>query len=109
MYDRHRNALVCRFDRLMFPVRNGVPIMDLEQAHKLSASDDPNMLGIGTDSHSSGEFLACVLYLRGHSCTICLESLAGQGSTALAGKPLIQHVYERVQAARFDVYYCGHG
>jgi uncharacterized protein YbaR (Trm112 family) len=38
----HRAAmvLVCRADRLAFPVRDGIPIM-LEEEAKILASDDP--------------------------------------------------------------------
>ena len=38
----HRDAqqLVCRVDRLAFPVRDGIPVMLEEEARKLSG-DDP--------------------------------------------------------------------
>ena len=38
----HRDAeqLVCRVDRLAFPVRDGIPVMLEEEARKL-AGDDP--------------------------------------------------------------------
>lgn len=38
-YLRAEQLLVCRFDRLAYPIRDGVPVM-LEEARQLSA-DDP--------------------------------------------------------------------
>jgi hypothetical protein len=34
-YDKDNAELICRFDKLAFPVRNGVPIMLVEQARKI--------------------------------------------------------------------------
>ena len=39
-YQREPQVLVCRMDRLAFPVRDGVPVMLEEQARQLAA-DDP--------------------------------------------------------------------
>jgi uncharacterized protein YbaR (Trm112 family) len=37
---RDPEQLVCRFDRLAFPVRDGIPVM-LESEARVLASDDP--------------------------------------------------------------------
>jgi tetraacyldisaccharide 4'-kinase len=39
MYDRDQQLLVCRADRLAFPIRDGVPIMLQEEARILESSD----------------------------------------------------------------------
>ena len=39
-YQRDAGVLVCRMDRLAFPVRDDVPVMLEEEARQLSA-DDP--------------------------------------------------------------------
>jgi len=39
-YAREAQLLVCRMDRLAFPVRDGVPVMLEEEARQLAA-DDP--------------------------------------------------------------------
>jgi len=39
-YQRETQVLVCRMDRLAFPVRDGVPVMLEEEARQLAA-DDP--------------------------------------------------------------------
>ncbi len=39
-YQREAQLLVCRFDRLAYPVRDEVPVMLEEEARQLSA-DDP--------------------------------------------------------------------
>lgn len=31
-YDKDQQELVCRFDKLAFPIRNGVPIMLVDEA-----------------------------------------------------------------------------
>ncbi len=41
-YRRPEQVLVCRLDRLAYPVREGVPVMLEEEARQLSA-DDPLM------------------------------------------------------------------
>ncbi len=40
IYRREAGVLVCRVDRLAYPVRDGVPVMLEEEARQL-ASDDP--------------------------------------------------------------------
>ena len=39
-YDRDKQELICRPDRLAFPIRDGIPIMLDDQARVLEA-DDP--------------------------------------------------------------------
>jgi uncharacterized protein YbaR (Trm112 family) len=39
-YQREAHVLVCRLDRLAYPVRDGVPVMLEEEARQLTA-DDP--------------------------------------------------------------------
>ena len=39
-YAREAQLLVCRMDRLAFPIRDGVPVMLEEEARQLAA-DDP--------------------------------------------------------------------
>ena len=40
IYRREADALVCRLDRLAYPIRDGVPVMLEEEARQLGA-DDP--------------------------------------------------------------------
>lgn len=40
IYRRDAGVLVCRMDRLAYPVRDGVPVMIEEEARQLGA-DDP--------------------------------------------------------------------
>lgn len=40
LYRREAQALVCRLDRLAFPVRDDIPVMLEEEARQLAA-DDP--------------------------------------------------------------------
>lgn len=39
-HDRQRAELVCRADRLAFPIRDGVPVMLESEARELSSSTD---------------------------------------------------------------------
>jgi uncharacterized protein YbaR (Trm112 family) len=39
-YQREARVLVCRLDRLAYPIRDGVPVMLEEEARQLTA-DDP--------------------------------------------------------------------
>lgn len=39
-YERDEGLLICRADRLAFPIREGIPIM-LEDEARVLASDDP--------------------------------------------------------------------
>lgn len=38
-YQRDRNELVCRVDRLAYPVRDDVPVMLVEEARELSTEE----------------------------------------------------------------------
>jgi uncharacterized protein YbaR (Trm112 family) len=38
-YRRTEDVLVCRFDRLGYPVRDGIPIMIEEEAQRLSSEE----------------------------------------------------------------------
>jgi len=40
VHHREQQVLVCRADRLAFPIKDGIPIM-LEEEAKLLAADDP--------------------------------------------------------------------
>ncbi len=40
LYRREASVLVCRMDRLAYPIRDGVPVMLEEEARQLGA-DDP--------------------------------------------------------------------
>jgi len=43
-YSRGTNELVCRAERLAFPIRDGIPVM-LEEESRSLASDDPILAG----------------------------------------------------------------
>jgi uncharacterized protein YbaR (Trm112 family) len=42
--ERAAQALVCRFDRLAFPIRDGIPVM-LENEARVLEADDPLLAG----------------------------------------------------------------
>lgn len=42
-YDKAANELICRFDKLAYPIRDGIPIMLIEEARSL--------IGDGNDSN----------------------------------------------------------
>lgn len=48
-HDRQRNELVCKADRMAFPIRDGIPMM-LESAARETGVDAPNVgtPGVGT-------------------------------------------------------------
>lgn len=39
-YDKGAEELICRHDRLAFPIRDGIPVMLEDEARKLSAAGD---------------------------------------------------------------------
>ncbi|WP_218310671.1 Trm112 family protein [Alteromonas antoniana] len=39
VYDSDNSALVCRFDRLRFPVKEGIPVLIEEKATQMSLED----------------------------------------------------------------------
>jgi uncharacterized protein YbaR (Trm112 family) len=38
-YDRDAQELICKFDKLAFPIKKGVPIMIVEQARSIPPQD----------------------------------------------------------------------
>ncbi len=36
LYDHHGQELICRVDKLAYPIRNDIPIMLLDEARKLT-------------------------------------------------------------------------
>lgn len=42
VYDKPRAELVCRIDRLAYPIRDDIPVMLEEEARKLTAEELPN-------------------------------------------------------------------
>jgi len=40
LYDSQKDELLCHFDRIAYPVRNGVPIMLVDEARKLEEEDN---------------------------------------------------------------------
>lgn len=39
LYQKKDNELVCRFDRLAFPIREGIPVMLEQEARSLSTEE----------------------------------------------------------------------
>ena len=39
-YDKKAQELICRLDRLAYPIRDGIPVMLEEEARELSADED---------------------------------------------------------------------
>lgn len=53
-HDQSRQELVCQYDKLAFPIKNGIPVMLSQEARSLSADADTPANGIpatGTDIH----------------------------------------------------------
>lgn len=38
-YDRERQELVCRVDRLAYPIRDGIPVMLADEARPMTAEE----------------------------------------------------------------------
>jgi len=51
-YDRQRQELICRADRLAFPIRDGVPVMLEDEARELDDTDQPSPAPAGTPQAS---------------------------------------------------------
>ena len=85
---RAASVLVCRADRLAFPIRDGMPVMLEEEARVLTAGR----------SAAGALRRACT----GSSFRRAMPStrLPGKPLLELAGKPLIQWVYERALRSR---------
>jgi len=41
VYHRERQELVCKGDRLAYPVKDGIPVMLEDEARKLNADEEP--------------------------------------------------------------------
>lgn len=40
VYDRKQQELICRLDRLAYPVRDGIPVMLVDEARELPADEE---------------------------------------------------------------------
>ncbi|MDQ3186946.1 MAG: Trm112 family protein [Pseudomonadota bacterium] len=40
LYKKSENELICKADRLVFPIRDGIPVMLEDEARKLSAEEE---------------------------------------------------------------------
>jgi len=40
IYDKKASELICRLDRLAFPVRDGIPVMLTDEARELPADEE---------------------------------------------------------------------
>jgi len=38
-YDKNHKELICRFDRLAFPIRDGIPVMLEDEARELTSDE----------------------------------------------------------------------
>lgn len=47
-YDRQHQELICRADRLAFPIRDGVPVMLEDEARELDDTGQPSPAPAGT-------------------------------------------------------------
>ena len=41
VFNRERQELVCKADRLAYPIRDGIPVMLEDEARKLGADEEP--------------------------------------------------------------------
>ncbi|RBW47869.1 hypothetical protein DS885_00755 [Psychromonas sp. B3M02] len=39
-YDKQKNELICKFDHLAYPVRDGIPALLYTEARKMSADEE---------------------------------------------------------------------
>jgi UPF0434 protein HS_0657 len=39
-YDEQHQRLICRFEKLAYPIKNGIPVLLAEQAETLSPSEE---------------------------------------------------------------------
>ncbi len=42
IYDKKAAELICRFDRLAFPIRDDIPVMLVDEARELAADEEIN-------------------------------------------------------------------
>lgn len=54
-HDRNRQELICKADRLAFPIRDGMPIMLVEQARDITQAPVPAEPAGPGDAPSSGQ------------------------------------------------------
>ncbi|MEE1673035.1 Trm112 family protein [Agarivorans aestuarii] len=40
-YDKPNNELVCKFDRLAYPIKDGIPVLLVNEAREMSANELP--------------------------------------------------------------------
>ena len=40
VYIKQANELICKFDRLAFPIRDGIPVMLVDEARELPADEE---------------------------------------------------------------------
>lgn len=40
IYKKDKNELICKFDRLAFPIRDDIPVMLEEQARRLNSDEE---------------------------------------------------------------------
>lgn len=40
VYDRAKQQLICRFDKIAYPIRDGIPIMLEDQAQQISEEEE---------------------------------------------------------------------
>lgn len=53
-HDRQHQELICRADRLAFPIRDGVPIMLVDEARELDDSDSNTSAAENAQAASDG-------------------------------------------------------
>ena len=41
VYARERQELICKADRLAYPIKDGIPVMLEDEARKLAADEEP--------------------------------------------------------------------
>ena len=82
-YNKTSQELICKFDKLANPIRDGIPIMLEDQARSLTADEGQRVM----DFH-------VVIPVRYAS-----QRLPGKALLDIAGKPMIQRVYERAAAS----------
>lgn len=53
-HDQSRQELICQYDKLAFPIKNGIPVMLSQEARSLSADADTPVNGLpaaGAENH----------------------------------------------------------
>ncbi len=84
--DKEANILVCKADKLAYPIKEGIPVMLVEEAKKLNIEDIKNM----------AKYIIIPARLKS-------TRLPGKMLLDIAGKPMIQRVYEQaIKVKGFD-------